>query len=571
MTGADILLKSLKKEGVEVIFGYPGGVVIPIHDLLEKYGIRHILPRNEQGAAMAADGYFRVTGKVGVCLATSGPGATNLVTGIANAYMDSVGMVAITGQVATKVCGTDAFQEVNMMSLTKDITKKNYFVKDVRDVAKTVREAFYLARSGRPRPVHIDLPVDVLKAVVEKFEYPRTTEAEKNKPRKKESKKNIAKALAMIENSEKPMIIAGHGIVLSGASDEFKKFAEKWDIPMTQTLLGMGILPDRHPLNLRMAGMHGMAYANRALHSADLIIAIGTRFSDRVTGRLEEFAKKCKVIHVEIDKKEIGKNVKPDLALLGDCKEILAQINAVAENKAVAKNAWAREQWVKWISEWRRQVCLSNIKLETAKSGSGKVMPFEVIEEISKQSGKDAIIVSDVGQNQMWTAHYFRYNFPGQLLSSGGLGCMGYSLPAAIGAQIARPKKQVWSLMGDGGFQMNMQELGAVMENKLPLKIIILSNGYLGMVRQWQELFYNKNYAATRLVNPDFVALAKAYGIEAYRVEKPGEVKKMIGKAAKSEKAILLDFAIDPEANVFPMVPPGEALSQTKVRKKDIC
>jgi acetolactate synthase-1/2/3 large subunit len=588
MIGADILIKSLLEEGVEVIFGYPGGVTIPLHDRLASYPeIKHVMPRNEQGAAMAADAYFRVTGKPGVCLSTSGPGATNLISGIANAYMDSIGMVAITAQVSTKIYGTDAFQEIKMTEVTRPITKKNYFVKDVNDLPRIVKEAFHLARSGRPRPVHIDLPVDVIKAEIrqqitvnskqtaenreageEKILNQTATPDVKNIVSKEIRDKEIDKAIELINQSKKPVVIAGHGIILAGASDEFKKFVEANNLPFVTTLLGISALPDSHPLNFGMVGMHGMAYANLAVHNADLIIAIGTRFSDRITGNLEHYAKRAKVIHIEIDPREIGKNVPADAALLGDCKDILKMLNLKTAGRAGGESASLRRRgWIDKICEMEEKTCLDKIKTEAKLKRTKHMFVFEVIEEISRQAKKDSIIISDVGQNQMWTAHYFNFNYPGQFLSSGGLGCMGYSLPAAVGAQIARPKREVWSIMGDGGFQMNMQELGAIMEYKLPVKIIMVNNGFLGMVRQWQELFFKKNYMCTPLENPDFVAIAKSYGIEAYRVTKLSDIEPMIKKAAASENSIFLEFIVEPEANVFPMVPPGQALKDTLICK----
>jgi len=569
MIGADILIKSLLEEGVEVIFGYPGGVTIPLHDRLSCYPqIKHVLPRNEQGAAMAADAYFRVTGKPGVCLSTSGPGATNLISGIANAYMDSIGMVAITAQVSTKIYGTDAFQEIKMTEVTRPITKKNYFVKDVKDLPGIVKEAFYLARSGRPRPVHIDLPVDVIKAEVKDFVYPKDDEAalRENAEKKiaKDLDKEMEKALTLIGESKKPVVIAGHGIILSGASEEFKEFVESNDLPFVTTLLGLSVLPDNHPLNFGMVGMHGMAYANLAVHNADLIIAIGTRFSDRITGNLEHYAKRAKVIHLEIDPREIGKNVPADAALLGDCKDIIKMLNLKTAGIA---DAGKRKGWIDKICEMEEKTCLDKIKTEARLKRTKHMFVFEVIEEISRQAAEDSIVVSDVGQNQMWTAHYFNFNYPGQFLSSGGLGCMGYSLPASVGAQIARPDKQVWSIMGDGGFQMNMQELGAIMEYKLPVKIIMVNNGFLGMVRQWQELFFKKNYMCTPLQNPDFVKIAESYGIEAHRITRLDQVEPMIKKAALSKDSIFLEFMVEPEANVFPMVPPGQALKDTLICK----
>ncbi|MBU1177947.1 biosynthetic-type acetolactate synthase large subunit [Patescibacteria group bacterium] len=561
MIGADILIKSLLKEKVDVIFGYPGGVTIPLHDKLSNYPqIRHILPRHEQGAALAADGYYRVTGRPGVCLTTSGPGATNLITGIANAHMDSIGMVIITCQVATAVAGTDAFQEVDITGITQPITKQNYFVDDVKDLPRIVKEAFYLASTGRPGPVHIDLPVDVLKAEVVKFTYPKNINLPGYKVPTTAEPKQIQEAIKLINKSARPVALVGHGVTISRATAEVKKLIEKAEIPVITTLLGMGAISDKHPLHFGMLGMHGMAYANYAVHNADLIIGIGMRFDDRITGKIDEFAREANVIHIDIDPAEIGKNTIVDVPLLGDCRQVIAQLN-----KKVAKKS--HREWVKKIKGWHNKTRLSKIKHEGRMQESKHLMTADIVCEIDKQTEGKATIVTDVGQNQMWAAQHFSYSKPEQLLSSGGLGAMGYSLPAAIGAKIAKPKADVWSLVGDGGIQMNIQELGTIMEHKLPIKIMLFNNGYLGMVRQWQELFYDKNYVATKLANPDFVAIAKAYNIEAYRVTTTTQAKKMIRKAAESKKPILLEFMTGPEDNVLPMVPTGNTLRQTIIKR----
>ena len=562
MIGADILLKSLIKEKVEVVFGYPGGATIPLHDKFPDYPqLRHVLPRHEQGGALAADGYFRSTGKVGVCLSTSGPGATNLVTGIANANLDSVGMVAITCQVATAVAGTDAFQEVDITGITQPIVKHSYFVERVEDLARVVKEAFYIAGSGRPGPVHIDIPVDVLKAEIAKFQYPKTIRLPGFKVPSKAPATNINQAATLIQKAARPVALIGHGVLISKASAELKKFVEKTEMPVITTLLGMGALPDTHPLHFGMLGMHGMAYANYAVHNADLIIGIGMRFDDRITGKLDEFAKDARVIHIDIDPAEIGKNTLVDVPLNGDCREVLKQIN-----QKVTKDT--HQDWLGQIKSWHKDTRLQKIKSSSRNVQSDHLMAHDIIHEIDVQTKDESIIVSDVGQNQMWTAQYFSYKNPNQLLSSGGLGTMGYSLPAAVGAQIGSPDKSVWSFMGDGGFQMNMQELGTIMAEKLPIKIVMFNNGYLGMVRQWQELFYEKNYVATPLQNPDFVGIAKAYGIESYRITTWPQAKAYIKKAKASRKPIFLEMMIGPEDNVFPMVPPGNTLKETIVKRK---
>ncbi|MCK4745256.1 biosynthetic-type acetolactate synthase large subunit [Candidatus Parcubacteria bacterium] len=559
MIGADILLKSLLKEGVEIIFGYPGGVAIPLYDKLKDYPqIKHILTRHEQGAALAADGYFRVTGKTGVCLATSGPGATNLITGIANAYMDSIGMVAITCQVPSALIGSDAFQEVDITGITKPITKHNYFIDNINDLSRIVNEAFYLASSGRPRPVHIDIPVDILKTEVKKFSYPSKASLSSYGTLQKISSEEIDKACGLIKKSARPIIIAGHGVMLSRAEAELKKFIEKVDIPVITTLLGIGALSEKHPMSFGMLGMHGMAYANYAAHNADLIIGIGTRFSDRITGNINEFAKNANVIHIDIDPSEIGKNILANVPLLGGCKEILKELN-----KKIVQ--LSHRNWVERIEEWKFQTGLQKIKQQSRPYNNKYLMAQNIIREIDLQTKGEAVIVSDVGQNQMWSAQYFKYTKPNQFLSAGGLGPMGYSLPASIGAKFGSPKSNIWAIMGDGGFQMNMQELGVIMEHKLPIKIIILNNGYLGMVRQWQELFFNKNYAATKLANPDFIQIAKAYGIEAYQITELCDAKSKIKKAVNSDKPIFLDFIIGAEDIVLPMVPAGKSLGDVIV------
>lgn len=559
MIGADVFIKSLIEEGVDTIFGYPGGVTIPLHDRLTDYPeIKHILPRHEQGAAFAADGYYRVTGKAGVCLTTSGPGATNLITGIANAYMDSIGMVAITCQVATNMLGSDAFQEVDITGITQPITKHNYVVNDVKDLPRIVREAFHLATTGRPGPVHIDLPVDVLKTEWEgDFDYPPEMDLPGYKVPGKADKKHVEEALKLINRAAKPIVMAGHGIIISKAEKEFKQFIEKANTPVISTLLGLGALPDTHPQHFGMLGMHGMAYANYAVHNADLIIGIGLRFDDRITGKIDDFAKDAHVIHLDIDPAEIGKNTVVDVPLLGDCKQVLEQINEGLEKQD-------HSEWLSQISNWCDKTDMCKIqKGSRTNKESKKLMAGDFIREIDRVTDSDATVVTDVGQNQMWTAQFYNYTRPNQLLSSGGLGSMGYSLPAAVGAQFGDPDAEVWSLMGDGGIQMNIQEFGTIMEHQLPLKMVMFNNGYLGMVRQWQFLFYDKNYSATKLTNPDFVKIAKSYGIEAHRVKTFKQAKKLIAKAHKSKKPMFLEVIIDPEDNVLPMVSPGTSLSET--------
>ncbi|MBD3244592.1 MAG: biosynthetic-type acetolactate synthase large subunit [Candidatus Moranbacteria bacterium] len=562
MTGADILLKSLIKEKVEIIFGYPGGVTIPLHDKLKDYPqIKHILPRHEQGGAMMADGYFRRSGKVGVCLSTSGPGATNLITGVANAYMDSVGMVVITCQVATNMVGTDAFQEVDITGITQHITKHNYFVEKVEHLPRIIKEAFYLASTGRPRPVHIDIPVDVLKAEAERFDYPKKVNIPGYCLPEKTDPKKIEQAVELIKKSARPVALVGHGVAISKAEKQLMKFVESCDIPVITTLLGIGSIQEDHRLSFGMLGMHGMAWANYAVSNADLLIGVGLRFDDRITGRIEEFAQDANVIHIDIDKAEIGKNKVVDIGLLGDCKTILTKINQKNPQKS-------HKEWINQIRKWEKETQLGKIKKQVRLKKSDHLMAQDIIAQIDKQTRGMAVITSDVGQNQMWSAQYYKYKKPNQLLSSGGLGAMGFGLPASIGAKFATPKSDVWAIIGDGGFQMNIQELGTIMEYKLPVKIVILNNGYLGMVRQWQELFYKKNYCSTRLINPNFVQIAKAYDIEAYRIKDMKNAEKYIKKAAAYKKPILLEFVIGQEDCVFPMVPPGNTLKETIIKRK---
>ena len=566
MIGADILIKSLLKENVDTIFGYPGGATIPLHDRLVDYPqIKHIMPRNEQGGAMAADAYFRVTGEPGVCLSTSGPGATNLVTGIANAYMDSVGMVAITCQVARPIVGTDAFQEVDILGMTQPIVKHSYFVDDLESLPRIVKEAFYLARTGRPRPVHIDVSSDILKEKADKFVYPKTINLPGYQIPDKIDKAEIKNALNLIKKAKKPLIIAGHGIVISRSESELKKLTELLGIPMVTTLLGIGVLSEKHELNLGMLGMHGFAHANFAAHNADLIIGIGIRFDDRITGKVSEFGRDAKIIHIDIDKAEIGKNTKVDVPLLGDARPILHALKKEAVKQNYKLNF---QKWIKQIADWRERAEKVHKEYRKKSYNQNELIVPDIIAEINKQTKGKATITTDVGQNQMWSAQHFVFTKPEQLLSSGGLGCMGYSLPAAIGAKFGKPNDDVWALMGDGGFQMNMQELGIIMEYRLPIKIVIFNNSFLGLVRQWQELFYNKNYYSTEMVNPDFVQLAKAYNIEAYRAGNIEKSKEIIKKAMITKGPILLEFVIKEGDNVFPMVPPGKILKDTILIKQ---
>lgn len=552
MTGAEIFVECLKKENVKTIFGYPGGAVIPIFDkLYDTPEIDFYLVRHEQGAAHMADGYARATGKVGVCIATSGPGATNLVTGIATAYMDSVPMVAFTGQVKTHLIGNDAFQEADLCGITRPITKHNYLVKDVKDLARIIREAFHIASTGRPGPVLIDLPVDVtVNSCV--FEYPKTVDIRGYKPVVKGNPKQVKRAAEMIAAAQRPLFYVGGGVILSDASAELTALAKKTGVPVTTTLNALGAFPENDDLSLGMLGMHGTGYANYAVQECDLLIAVGARFEDRVTGKIDEFAPHAKIIHIDIDPSSISKTVKVDLPIVGDAKGILKELTKDIKKLSI-------KPWIDQVMAWKEKHPLSYDKKSKA------IKPQFVMETIAKVTKGDAIIVTEVGQNQMWAAQWYGYSKPRTFLSSGGLGTMGYGFPAAIGAQLGVPGKVVIDIAGDGSIQMNIQELATAVANKIPVKIVILNNGYLGMVRQWQELFYDRRYAHTDLYstgNPDFLKIAEAYGAMGIRVKKNEEVEQAIKDALKYDGPVVVDVVIDREENVFPMVPAGQAINR---------
>ncbi len=549
LTGAKILIEALKREGVEVIFGYPGGQVLPIFDALYDADIRFILTRHEQGAAHAADGYSRATGKVGVCLATSGPGATNLTTGIANAYMDSIPMIAITGQVKSFLIGNDAFQEADVTGITRPITKHNYLVKDVKDLAKIIREAFYITSSGRPGPVLIDIPSNIQQQETE-FIWPEEIEIRSYKPTYFGHPGQIKKAAKLIASAKKPLIYAGGGIITSGAHHELKKLTEKLNAPITWTLMGIGCFPATHKLSLGMLGMHGTAYANRAIMEADLILAVGARFDDRVTGRLDKFAPYAKIIHIDIDPTSISKNVRVDIPIVGDAKNVLGQLIEDINNLPDTS------EWLKTIESWKKKYPL---KYQDKKD---IIKPQYVVEQIYEATKGNAIITTEVGQNQMWAAQWYKYDYPRTFISSGGLGTMGFGFPAAMGTKVGKPDSIVFDIAGDGSIQMNIQELATCVYNKINVKVAILNNGYLGMVRQWQELFYKKRYSYTALTSPDFVKLAESYGAIGIRVTKKEDVRKAIEKAISIDNVVFIDFKVEEEENVFPMVPAGEALNR---------
>lgn len=552
MKGAQILVESLLKEGTKVIFGYPGGAVLPIFDYLYDAPIKFILTRHEQAAAHTADGFARSTGKVGVCIATSGPGATNLTTGIATAYMDSVPLVAITGQVRTSLIGNDAFQEADVTGITRSITKHNYLVKDVKDLSKTISEAFYIARNGRPGPVLVDLPVDVQLHDTE-FDYPDNIQIRSYRPTYFGHPGQIKKALKLIYNSKRPVIIGGGGVIISSASKELLKFAETINAPVTTTLMGLGGFPSTHQLCLGMPGMHGTVYANLAITESDLLISVGCRFDDRVTGRLDAFAPEAKIIHVDIDPTSISKNIKVDVPIVGDAKNVLGQM-LEEMNTAKLPNF---SSWHKRIKEWKKKHPLGY-----RKSSKGKIKPQHVIEEVYLQTKGKAIISTEVGQNQMWAAQFYKIDEPRHFLSSGGLGTMGYGFPAAIGAKVGNPRKIVVDIAGDGSIQMNIQELATLSTYNIGVKIVILNNHYLGMVRQWQELFYKRRYSATPLKNPDFVKLAGGYGVKGVKATKENQVKKVVKEMLSHKGPVVADFWIEEEENVFPMVPAGEAINR---------
>lgn len=553
ISGAQAIVESLRRENVEVIFGYPGGAVIPIYDAMYQAKFRHILTRHEQAAAHAAHGYARSTGKTGVCIATSGPGATNLVTGLATAYMDSVPVVAFTGQVGTGLLGRDSFQEADITGITIPITKHNYLVKKVADLPAIIKEAFYIAGTGRPGPVLIDIPKDVTTSLLEYY-YPQHVTLPGYKPVYEGNARQIRAAAALIQEAEKPVIYAGGGVIISGAEKELLSLAEKIQAPVTTTLMALDGFPGDHPLSLHMLGMHGTAYANYAVTEADLIIAVGARFDDRVTGRVEAFAPHAKVLQIDIDPAEIGKNVAVDLPIVGDIKRVLSELTPLLVSQK-------HDAWLAQIEEWKEKYPLTYEK-------QGMVPPQMVVATLSELTHGEAVICTEVGQNQMWAAQFYCFKKPRSFITSGGLGTMGFGFPAAVGVQIANPDRLVVDIAGDGSIQMNIQELATVATYKLPVKIVLLNNGYLGMVRQWQEIFCEKRYSATTLQNPDFCKLAEAYGVKALEVKEPEEVRAKLEEALNYPGPVLVDCQINPEENVMPMVPPNAAIQEMLGVKK---
>lgn len=558
LTGSKILLECLQREGVDTIFGYPGGAVINIYDDLFDSPIRHILTRHEQAAVHAADGYARATGKVGVALATSGPGATNTVTGIATAYMDSIPLVVITGQVPTPLIGNDAFQEADMVGITRPITKHNYLVKDVKDLARIIRQAFFIARTGRPGPVLIDLPKDV-QIDTTKFVYPDKVELAGYKPTFGPNARQVDKAAHMILEARRPVLYVGGGALLSDASDELRELAELIQVPVTTTLMAKSAFPTRHPLCLGLLGMHGTYCANMAVTNADLLIAAGARFDDRVTGRIASFAPDAKIIHIDIDPTSIKKNVRVDLPIVGHLREVLKNLATRLQEDPQGLSAMVGqgEDWRRQVVEWKQTHPLTYNNSDTI------IKPQFVIEKIRELTREDAIITTEVGQHQMWTAQFFDFIQPRTFLTSGGLGTMGYGLPAALGAQVAFPDRQVIDISGDGSFQMNSQEMATLVQYRLPVKIAILNNNFLGMVRQWQQMFFNRRYSQTCMELPiDFVKLAEAYGANGLRATKPAEVEPLIRRALEIDGPVIMEFQISREENVLPMVPPAAGLNE---------
>jgi acetolactate synthase-1/2/3 large subunit len=560
LTGAQVLFNALHQENVDTIFGFPGGAVLDIFDELYRRKINNILVRHEQGAIHAADGYARASGKVGVCLVTSGPGATNTVTGIANAFMDSIPVVVLTGQVATSLIGGDAFQEVDITGITRPCTKHNFLVRRIEDLGRTIREAFHIARSGRPGPVLVDIPKDITRSQIEDSSISWSINLPDN-GKKSDINEGCAKALDMIRKAEKPLVITGGGVMLGRAWDELRTFVKTLNIPITTTLMGLGGFPASDPQWLGMPGMHGTYYANMAISHCDLLIAIGMRFDDRVTSKLDAFAPHAKVIHIDIDPASIDKFVKTHLSITSDCKPVLRLLNQLIVDNKVAIPVAQTKAWHDRIDAWKKHAPLSYCQ-------SDKIKPQYVVETLYRLTAGKAIITTEVGQNQMWAAQFYRFDYPNSFISSGGLGTMGYGFPAAIGAQVACPDKVVVDIAGDGSIQMNIQELATAVNYNLPVKIVILNNGYLGMVRQWQEFFYEKRYSHSNIRNvPDFVKLAEAYDAVGLRATRPEEVEATLRKGLDTHRTVIMDFHVEPEEGVYPMVSPGAALTDMVLSK----
>jgi acetolactate synthase-1/2/3 large subunit len=549
-TGAQILWETLAREGVEVVFGYPGGAIMPAYDAILEYPIRHVLVRHEQGAAHMADGYARASGRVGVCVATSGPGATNLVTGIATAMLDSIPMVCITGQVSSKFIGSDAFQETDITGVTLPITKHNYLVTRVEDIAPTLRQAFYVARSGRPGPVLVDITKDAQQAAMDFVWDDRPVRLPGYRPDHKPGAEDVRRAAELIDGAQRPVVFCGHGVVAAGAAGLLRELVEKAGLPVASTLLGLGGFPASHPLSLGMMGMHGEAWVNQAIQEADLLVALGMRFDDRVTGKLDTYAKQAKKIHCELDPAEVHKNVRADVALVGDVGETLrALLPAVAKRE--------RRAWLDRIQSLKGDSAVRDIQ---TMPHCGRLFAAHVMHDLWRITEGKALVVSDVGQHQMWEAQYYKHDFPRKLITSGGLGTMGFALPAAIGAKLARPEEEVWVVVGDGGFQMTSAELSTIAQEGLKLHVAVINNGYLGMVRQWQQFFYGGRYSATPMRGPDFVKLADAHGLVGMRVTEREQIADTVAAARASKETVVIDFRVEQEDSVYPMVPAGADL-----------
>jgi acetolactate synthase-1/2/3 large subunit len=555
LNGSQILLEVLREEKVDTLFGFPGGAVIGIYDELAKSEIQHVLVRHEQGAVHAADGYARAGGRVGVCLVTSGPGATNTVTGIASAYMDSIPLVVISGQVPTHLIGNDAFQEVDIVGITRPCTKHNYLVQNIKDLQRVLKEAFFLAKSGRPGPVLVDIPKDV---AGDTFDYRPLEDVtlKSYHPTYHPNMRQLHKVIHLIEQAQRPLIFAGGGVILAKASKELTDFAHKTRIPVTASLMGLGAFPGSDPLWLGMVGMHGTYRANMCTGHCDLMISIGVRFDDRVTGKTDAFAAQAKIVHIDIDPTSIRKNIPVTIPIVGDCKLTLEQLNRLIEKIDMRNIEQDRLAWLDQIEDWKKTRPLAYKQENTIK-------PQYVVEKLYQLTKGQAIITTEVGQNQMWAAQYYHFDQPSHFITSGGLGCMGFGLPAAIGAQVARPDKLVVDVAGDGSIQMNIQEMATAVQCCLPVKVVILNNGYLGMVRQWQELFYEKHYACTGMdFAPDFVKLAEAYGAVGLRASRPEEVEAVLSEGLSVAKPVIMDFAVEKEENVYPMVPAGAPITE---------
>jgi len=559
LSGAEIVMECLLREGVHVVFGYPGGAILPVYDAMTKYPqIHHVLVRHEQGASHMADGYARASGRVGVCIATSGPGATNLVTGLATAMMDSSPIVAITGQVPRASIGSDAFQETDVTGVTIPVTKHNYLVSDIRELAYVIKEAFHIARTGRPGPVLVDIPKDVQNEKID-FVYPEApVRLPGYNPPQEADEADLEAMLELIRQAKKPVILAGHGIIMSGATQQLRELAERAQIPVTLTLLGKGAMPENHPLTVGMMGMHGAAACNHAIQEADLLIALGMRFDDRVTGNLKTYSPTSKKIHIDIDASEINKNVRVDVGVAGDLRAVLSQLVPRVPSKTHA-------EWMGRIRDWQEDGSERDI---INQDSGGKLLGAQVINDLWKYTDGEAITVSDVGQHQMLEAQYYPHQRPATMLTSGGLGTMGFGFPAAIGARFARPDEEVWAIVGDGGFQMTLCEMATAVQENVKVTIAVLNNAYLGMVRQWQEMFYEERYQSTPMVNPDFVKLAEAYGIPAMRVTSRDQMAESVAFSRSHDGPVLIEYVIEKEEIVYPMVPAGADLDKMIRRPK---